>query len=380
MAVRSHIPTIISKFAVQKLYIYFPLFMAEKIRIKDIAERAGVSVGTVDRVLHKRPNVSEAALKRVEKVLKEMNYQPNVYASALAYNKSYTFYCLMPKHSSETYWEEIEIGAMKAVEARRDFHIDLEIMYYSRLDAHSFIETYQKCLRKSPDGVILVPTTLETTRQFTDELHERNIPFILLDSYMPSLQPLSFYGQDSIQSGHFAARMLMLIAQNEETIMLMKQTKDGKMASRQQENREVGFRQYMDENFPNIKILEVNLPLDEERKRYDHILEKFFSEHPEVHHCVTFNSKAHIVGKFLLKTHRHNVQIMGYDVVHKNADCLREGSISFLIAQHAYQQGYFSIDSLFRAIVLKKKVEPVNYMPIDLLTKENIDFYHRAWG
>ena len=46
--------------------------MAEKIRIKDIAERAGVSVGTVDRVLHKRPNVSESALKRVEKVLKEM--------------------------------------------------------------------------------------------------------------------------------------------------------------------------------------------------------------------------------------------------------------------------------------------------------------------
>ena len=94
--------------------------MAEKIRIKDIAERAGVSVGTVDRVLHKRPNVSEAALKRVEKVLKEMNYQPNVYASALAYNKSYTFYCLIPKHSSEAYWEEIEIGAMKAVEARSE--------------------------------------------------------------------------------------------------------------------------------------------------------------------------------------------------------------------------------------------------------------------
>ncbi|WP_431012647.1 hypothetical protein, partial [Rahnella sp. PAMC25617] len=67
------------------------------------------------------------------------------------------------------------------------------------------------------------PTTLEVTRQFTDELHDRNIPFILLDSYMPSLQPLSFYGQDSIQSGRFAARMLMLIAQKEESIMLMKQ-------------------------------------------------------------------------------------------------------------------------------------------------------------
>ena len=60
----------------------------EKIRIKDIAERAGVSVGTVDRVLHKRPNVSPKAKEQVEKALKEMDYQPNMYASALAYNKS----------------------------------------------------------------------------------------------------------------------------------------------------------------------------------------------------------------------------------------------------------------------------------------------------
>ena len=52
--------------------------MAEKIRIKDIAERAGVSVGTVDRVLHDRPNVSKPARDKVEKALKEMNYQPNV--------------------------------------------------------------------------------------------------------------------------------------------------------------------------------------------------------------------------------------------------------------------------------------------------------------
>lgn len=84
--------------------------MAEKIRIKDIAERAGVSVGTVDRVLHDRPNVSEPARKKVEQALKEMNYQPNMYASALAYNKQYTFYMLLPKHESEAYWEEIEEG------------------------------------------------------------------------------------------------------------------------------------------------------------------------------------------------------------------------------------------------------------------------------
>ena len=38
--------------------------MDDRIRIKDIAAKAGVSVGTVDRVLHKRPNVSKSARER----------------------------------------------------------------------------------------------------------------------------------------------------------------------------------------------------------------------------------------------------------------------------------------------------------------------------
>ena len=112
--------------------------MGDRIRIKDIAARAGVSVGTVDRVLHKRPNVSKSALEKVEKVLKEINYQPNVYASALAYNKSYTLYCILPKHTSEAYWQEIEIGAIKAVEFRRDFHLNIKLRRFSRLQPESF--------------------------------------------------------------------------------------------------------------------------------------------------------------------------------------------------------------------------------------------------
>ncbi len=86
--------------------------------------------------------------------------------------------------------------------------------------------------------------------QFTDQLHEQNIPFILLDSYMPDLRPLSFFGQDSFCSGFFAAKMLMMIACKEKEIMLMRQTKDGSVVSKQQDNREVGFRHYMHDHFP----------------------------------------------------------------------------------------------------------------------------------
>jgi len=361
------------------MYLFLSVgIMSEKITIKDIAEKANVSVGTVDRVLHNRSNVSQLAKEKVKKALISLNYHPNVYASTLAYNKSYTFYLLMPLHESEAYWQEIEQGVDKAIDSLRDFNIDVEIMHYKRFDNTSFIDQYEECLRQEPSGVIIVPVDIEVTRVFTDILHERNIPFILLDSYMPDLKPLSFWGQDSFSSGYFAARMLMLIASGEKQIMQLKQVKGGRVTSKQQANREVGFKHYMKDHFPSIEIIELQLPFNGTRKEYDTILTDFFAHHPHIHHCITFNSKAHIVGNYLLRHNMRNIQIMGYDMVAKNAECLRQGSISFLIAQHGYQQGFNCIDTLFKAVVLKKKVQPVNYMPIELLTKENVDFYRRT--
>ena len=52
--------------------------LPDKIRIKDIARLANVSTGTVDRVLHNRGEVSAKSREKVEKVLKEINYQPNI--------------------------------------------------------------------------------------------------------------------------------------------------------------------------------------------------------------------------------------------------------------------------------------------------------------
>ena len=58
--------------------------------IKDIAQMAGVSAGTVDRVLHNRGDVSQKSKEKVQKVLDEINYQPNVFAIGLAAKKKYT--------------------------------------------------------------------------------------------------------------------------------------------------------------------------------------------------------------------------------------------------------------------------------------------------
>lgn len=356
----------------------------ERVRIKDIAELSGVSVGTVDRVLHNRPSVSPKARKKVEEALEKMNYKPNVYASALAMNRQYKFYLILPQHDHQAYWQEIEEGAEKATLDRSDFQISLETFYYNRYDSNSFTKLVRTKLSGNPDGVILVPSDIDTTRRYTEELHENNIPFILLDSYMPDLKPLSFYGLDSFNSGYFAAKMFMMLysmtlgKSKSKDIMLMRQVVHGRVASKQQANREEGFRHYIIDHFPKINIIDFELNEEKSEKETTELLEAFFKKHPDVHHCITFCSKAYIIGEYLLKGNRRNIHVMGYDMVTRNETCVKQGSIDFIIAQHAYRQGYYCIKTLFDAVVLQQSVKAINYMPIVLLCKENADFYQRT--
>ena len=180
--------------------------LPERIRIKDIARLADVSVGTVDRVIHGRSGVSEASKKRVEEILKQLDYQPNMYASALASNKKYTFICLLPEHLEGEYWTAVEIGIHEAIATYSDFNTSVKINYYDPYDYHSFENVSEAILALQPDGVMVAPTAPQYTKGFTDQLQALDIPYIYIDSNIKDVPPLAFFGQNSRQSGYFAAQ------------------------------------------------------------------------------------------------------------------------------------------------------------------------------
>ena len=59
----------------------------KKITIFDVAECAGVSKGTVDRVLHNRGEVSKTSAEKVRKAIEELGYEPNLYARLYEYSR-----------------------------------------------------------------------------------------------------------------------------------------------------------------------------------------------------------------------------------------------------------------------------------------------------
>lgn len=348
--------------------------LPERIRIKDIARLANVSVGTVDRVIHGRSGVSESSRKRVEEILKQLDYQPNMYASALASNKKYLFGCLLPQHQEGEYWTAVEKGINEAVAMYSDFHISVKIFYYDPYDYTSFSASGKEVLAEHPDGIIFAPTAPQFTKVFTNELNSCFIPYIYIDSNIKEIPPLAFFGQNSRQSGYFAARMLMMIAKNKNEIVIFRKINEGVVGSNQQENREIGFKQYMQEHHPNCKILDLNLHA--KRPSEDNsMLDEFFRAHPNVTCGITFNSKVYIIGEYLKNRNIKEFGLVGYDLLARNIDNLKQEFITFLIAQQPEIQGYNSVKAFCDYLIFKKEITHLNYMPIDLITKETIDYY-----
>jgi LacI family transcriptional regulator len=140
----------------------------DRIRIKDIARMAGVSEGTVDRVLHKRGKVSNDATDKVNEVLKKINYTPNLIARTLGNSKLYKIGVLIPEPKSDPYWEQSEVGLKTGLKQLSTFSIelDIQIVYYDLHNHHDFQKGALEIYQSKPDGVLVAPLFYFTSIPF----------------------------------------------------------------------------------------------------------------------------------------------------------------------------------------------------------------------
>ena len=74
--------------------------------LKDVAREAGLTVGTVSRVLNNRGYISENAREKVEEAMKKLNYRPNEVARSLSKSSSNTIGVIVP-HIQHPYFTEM---------------------------------------------------------------------------------------------------------------------------------------------------------------------------------------------------------------------------------------------------------------------------------
>lgn len=345
------------------------------IRIKDIALKAGVSEGTVDRVLHNRGEVSPKSREAVENALNELNYTPNFLARSLASKKKFTFFVVIPAYQPGEYWEKIYTGIKKAADEFSMYNVSLKMVYYDQYDNQSFKGLEKKLISADTNAVLLTPFFKKESLSLTEKLAKHQIPFSFLDSMIEHVDFISYYGQDSFQSGYIAAKLMFEKQTDIQKVLIVRTKRKGESFSNQTEQRLLGFKHYMQhQQLNNIELIHHECSYSDAEKEISD-LKMTLDKHPDILGAITFNSKAYKLADQLNQLHQNKIKLIGYDLLSENVKYLKEGKISYLIAQQPVKQAYFAIRDLCRKFVFHQEINKINFMPVDILIRENIDYY-----
>ncbi len=149
-----------------------------RLTIKDIADLARVSKGTVSKALNDKPGVGQATRKRIFKLIEQMDFHPNSAARALAVNKTNTIGLVIPHEAGQylmgAYWSAL-ITAIAEEAVKEDYHLILLTPHHEG-DIESAYNTVLK--RKLVDGLIVGSELLD--KKAVSSLSAYETPFVLL--------------------------------------------------------------------------------------------------------------------------------------------------------------------------------------------------------
>lgn len=340
----------------------------KRITIKEIAKKAGVSVGTVDRVLHNRGEVAEKTKKLVKQIAKEGNYSTNVFARNLKLNKTHRFAIILPQDNE--YWKTQRAGIESAAAEYASLGVQLDFYTFDRQNQDSFVTQSELALQSMPDAVVMAPLLENEATTICGQLDASKIPYVFVDSNLESAKPLAFIGQDSVQSGYLAAKLLN-IGHPENCNSLIIKFRDYDSINKTIDERIKGFKKYYaEQNLDESSIKEVEIGLDEAA------LKEWFESVKEKEALIFVpNSRSHQVAKQAASVWAaRSYRLVGYDLVSKNLAGLEDGKIEFIIHQNPKTQGTLSIQTLYRHLILNAEVRNTQFMPLDILTRENVAF------
>ena len=346
--------------------------------IKEIARIAGVSPGTVDRVIHKRTEVSADTHDRIMKIIEEFGYRPNLLARSLATKKTFNIAFIRPKHTkSNPYWLQSMEGIKKADAEFGPFGFKLLNFEFDSTDEQSFKETTRLALEKSPDGVILVPFFIKEAHLFLNECEKSDISYCFLDSCLKDRKYLGFVGQDGFQSGYVAAKLMNYMLPDPGKVLIVNISSSFGNTNMLYQ-RVQGFRQFFesDPKHKTIEVIQCEIPDSSDPKQIN--FDKGIIEELGIQGVYIPNSRSYIVAQLLEKHHLNNLPVIGYDLIPQNIKLLQSQYIDILIGQRPQKQAFKVVSIFFEHLVLKKEVIKDNFSPIDIITRENLDYYLKS--
>ncbi len=347
----------------------------KRIRIKDIAEAADVSRGTVDRVIHNRGKVAPQVKAKVEAAILSLGYSPNIIARTLANNKEYHIATLIPLPEDDIFWKLPQIGIQQAFEATRDFGIHIDQFYFKMDDPVSFVNESEKLVEARPDAVLMATQFYREAINFYRQIEKIDIPLVGINTHIKELDKVGYIGQNSYQSGVLAGKLFDISLHENVDILILHLGSSVSNAMHIMDKKR-GLMDYNNNHNNKFGIINVEFREYRDLDKFGYFLSDVFSRETNIKGVFITNSRAHYFINALDRMGISNdLCTVGFDLIEKNCILLRKGEIDFLINQDPVRQGNLGIHTLVDQLLFNRSDATITYLPLDIVVAENLDLY-----
>lgn len=330
--------------------------MGKRPTIQMIADMAGVSRGTVDRVLNNRSHVKPEVKDRILEIIKETGYLSPRESHQKTLISPLTPICLgviLPNWTGH-FKSEILRGICAAREELSDFQVDMILEECTTDIPEEVLELIDQLEAKGIQGLAICAVNSPLISRRIMSLTEKGIPVITLNSDLPDSSRLCFVGQNYFQSGRIAAELLSKCVPLHSKILAVV----GNLEFDGHRQRLNGFQECMKEKGMNEDQITVIQTFNDYQTTYEKVCEQLKLQPDLAAIYMANRSVAGCTQAVQAFNRKSCLRIICHDFSESTRRLLSNGSIDFTISQNIYQQGYLPL--VFLREYLQKGKLPEN--------------------
>lgn len=345
--------------------------MGKKPTIQMVADLAGVSRGTVDRVLNNRSYVRADVRERILDAIRDTGYvspRESHQQQMDAALQPVKLGVLMPNWDNQ-FLTEVTQGIRQAQTELADSHVQV-ISRKCKTDlAQEAVGLMEELRAEGVSGLALCTLNDPSIKEYVSRLAEEGIPCITFNSDLPDSPRLGFVGQDIRRAGCVAAGLMSKCVEKEDTVLATV----GNLKFDGHRQRLDGFRARMRElGFP-----EKNLVVRETFNDYQTTLllvQNAIQQYPGLRGIYMANHNVPACAAAVRSAGKKGqIHVVCHDINESIRQLLRDGSVDFTIPQNFVRQGYVPL-ILLRDVVRRNGPVDLNRFngQIDILCAENL--------
>jgi LacI family transcriptional regulator len=333
----------------------------------DVAEAAGVSLATVDRVLNRRPGVSPRTMERVEQSLVRLGYRPDPAAVRLARGIQYQFCFVLPT-GTNTFMNLLAAQVERTLASLAEQQAFGDLVRVDVFDPYVLAETLRGLIGRY-HGVAAVALDHPVVRDAIDAMVEAGMAVVTLVSDVPNSRRHRYVGVDNSAAGRTAATLLgRFSAQRKGPVGIIV----GSLALRDHVERMFGFQQVLASEYPHLRALPA-LEGRDDTQRCRQVADRLLAEQPDLVGVYSVGAGNRGIAEALQAAGRaRDVVFIAHELTDFSRRYLIDGTMAAVINQDPGHEARSAARILLARCTNQPVIDDQERIRIDIFLRDNL--------